>query len=565
MSLKVKSNGINFNVPTIENLPTERLEEDLVCVVTDENRGGVFVYREANALVNNGGTIFNGWTRQYDGVVNVKWFGAKGDGVTDDKSAIETAALSIPAAGGVLYIPCGRYHSTQGFLVNRNNISIIGGGMPRVTDDLLSLVDGTILEGTFLVDGNSISVENLGADYGTTYSNTYKSGAGGDGLVIHPVTQGQIKKNINIRNVVGLARIGDYNDPSAAFHAVLIEGLRGGYADNVVGVGGWFGVVFKVADFNIGKVIGRENDVVSVQVKSNSYALVDRVNIESVIVSNFTARGFVGFLVTSSDAELQAVTVSNVSVMGGTNAVRVETEGTQPCVSVAIGNIATRNVATGISVRGAVYGLAVGTASIWQPSGTGFMTAANVGGIHPVDVTLNTLRVCPSATSTRSVDIQSTGTKVVFNSINAADAGGTLTSGSVINIQPSTEIGQYFGTLQGNGFEPTLVNGWAASYSQPTGLIVKGGTTKGYGRISAAAATSDTFMTIPSGMHPGNLGFYTTMTGFDGSVGKNIPVTVLVSAAGELSIVPNRAAYSVSWYNLTDLNFSTRIPAEGGI
>ena len=34
------------------------------CIVKDENIGGVFVYREANALVNNGSTIFNGWTRQ---------------------------------------------------------------------------------------------------------------------------------------------------------------------------------------------------------------------------------------------------------------------------------------------------------------------------------------------------------------------------------------------------------------------------------------------------------------------------------------------------------------------
>ena len=34
------------------------------CIVKDENRGGVFVYQEDNALVNNGGTIFNGWTRQ---------------------------------------------------------------------------------------------------------------------------------------------------------------------------------------------------------------------------------------------------------------------------------------------------------------------------------------------------------------------------------------------------------------------------------------------------------------------------------------------------------------------
>ena len=105
MSLKVKSNGINFNVPTIENLPTERLEEDLVCVVTDENRGGVFVYREANALINNGGTIFNGWTRQYDGAVNVKWFGAAEN--ADCSNEIISASLI-----GIPYIPHGTFIAT---------------------------------------------------------------------------------------------------------------------------------------------------------------------------------------------------------------------------------------------------------------------------------------------------------------------------------------------------------------------------------------------------------------------------------------------------------------------
>lgn len=53
-------------VDTIDELlalnPTLLVEG--TCIVKDENRGGVFVYREANALVNNGGTIFNGWTRQ---------------------------------------------------------------------------------------------------------------------------------------------------------------------------------------------------------------------------------------------------------------------------------------------------------------------------------------------------------------------------------------------------------------------------------------------------------------------------------------------------------------------
>lgn len=47
------------------------------CIVKDENRGGVFVYQEANALINNGGTIFNGWTRQdtilIDTVTGIKY------------------------------------------------------------------------------------------------------------------------------------------------------------------------------------------------------------------------------------------------------------------------------------------------------------------------------------------------------------------------------------------------------------------------------------------------------------------------------------------------------------
>lgn len=138
MSLKVKSNGINFNVPTIENLPTERLEEGLVCVVTDENRGGVFVYREANALVNNGGTIFNGWTRQYSGAVNIKWFGAKGDGVTDDTVAIQSAINHA----SVIFIPQGNF-IISGITSHANGKTIFGLGVD--TSVLLSTItDGGI-------------------------------------------------------------------------------------------------------------------------------------------------------------------------------------------------------------------------------------------------------------------------------------------------------------------------------------------------------------------------------------------------------------------------------------
>lgn len=103
--MKITSKTINYTVETVEELSTIVGQENDVIVVTDENRGGTFVYRVANAAVNNGGTIFDGWVRQFSGAVNVKWFGAKGDGVTDDTVVIQSAVYISKN----VYIPAGTY------------------------------------------------------------------------------------------------------------------------------------------------------------------------------------------------------------------------------------------------------------------------------------------------------------------------------------------------------------------------------------------------------------------------------------------------------------------------
>lgn len=102
---------------------------------------GVFQYDSTDsASADNKGTIIvdasgRRWKRSFSGAVNVRWFGAKGDGATDDTAAIQAAVnytLGV-ANGGAVYLPTGVYIVSSTITApNSQNVSlrIFGDGKP---------------------------------------------------------------------------------------------------------------------------------------------------------------------------------------------------------------------------------------------------------------------------------------------------------------------------------------------------------------------------------------------------------------------------------------------------
>lgn len=114
----IGENAINaISLDTIEDLAT--YTGTGLVMVKDINRGGTFISKTVNEIdpntgslyAVNGGTVFaklggGFWARQYSSAVNVKWFDAKGDGVTDDTQSIFNARKNSES----IEYPSGNYN-----------------------------------------------------------------------------------------------------------------------------------------------------------------------------------------------------------------------------------------------------------------------------------------------------------------------------------------------------------------------------------------------------------------------------------------------------------------------
>jgi hypothetical protein len=142
--------------------------------------GGPYTNNNGTIIVPGGGTASSAWIRvQQNNVIDVKFFGAKGDGNTNDKNAIQAAidyAQSNVSNGGSVYFPRGIYQINSTLLITSNYISLFGEGLSSViktnfTGNIVS-IHGTI--GGTKVSNISVSklrfISNVAHSTGSLFS-----------------------------------------------------------------------------------------------------------------------------------------------------------------------------------------------------------------------------------------------------------------------------------------------------------------------------------------------------------------------------------------------------------
>lgn len=112
-------------------------------------------------------------------VINVKdpAYGAKGDGVAIDRTAIQAALDAVPSAGGKVHLPPGTYLIDDDLLIRKSNVQLCGSGAGVTTIQISASWTGApTLNTTVAAMLNLIHSGNVDGSEGVTINNIEISG-----------------------------------------------------------------------------------------------------------------------------------------------------------------------------------------------------------------------------------------------------------------------------------------------------------------------------------------------------------------------------------------------------
>lgn len=155
----------------------------------DNDGGEGFLYRDPLDLTtpDNGGTVFvdaagNRWKRKSTKGVRVGWFGATGDGITDDTSAIQSAIDSSEN----IFFDSGTYYITSTLLISASKTLKLAPGAKIITPSTISSPAIKITASDVTVLGGSIDLQKSSTTVDTNVAGIEASSA--DNLVVRGVS-----------------------------------------------------------------------------------------------------------------------------------------------------------------------------------------------------------------------------------------------------------------------------------------------------------------------------------------------------------------------------------------
>lgn len=158
-------------------------------------------------------------------VFNVKDYGALGDGVTDDTSAIQAAIAAIPISGGgtshgyQLYFPPGKYLIADTLVIGNRRVSIHGGGASIMGSGSASIIYQSNANKD-IIDFTTGSADTFGVN-GIMFLGTSTAGTG-RGLVLGSAAQACFDGHFSNNWFVGI--------PDKCIHGINVQGCH--FLDN---------------------------------------------------------------------------------------------------------------------------------------------------------------------------------------------------------------------------------------------------------------------------------------------------------------------------------------------
>lgn len=267
---------------TIASLRSGSVSTSQNYFITDPGKEGLFYYdaKDASSADNGGTVIVNGtrrFKRMYSGMLDVRWFGMKGDwngSAGTENSAAFKAAIAAAKKDEVLLVPAGQYYVNSsiampnvltkkvnfliygdiyfgkgyGFIIEGQNQefksygTIIGANKGATTESTFAAYTGT---GIYLKNANNCEVhvneiknfrngieqsgdKSGGAPYGSQYNKIY----------FRSIHSNYVQIRISTKGATDGA--GNWNNESFWYGGQLGRGIPG----VTYGKGGWYGIAF---------------------------------------------------------------------------------------------------------------------------------------------------------------------------------------------------------------------------------------------------------------------------------------------------------------------------------